>query len=303
MRILVVDDDPVIKIQLKVSLSKNGYDVIECEDGLKGWEIAASEDAPNLMLVDWSMPGLNGLELCQKIRALGKEPEPYIILLTSKSDVDDVIAGLDSGANDYISKPFYPHELQARLKTGLKSIKLQEELIQARNLLEIEASHDYLTGILNRIAVMKAFELELERHKRDNKSSAVALFDLDFFKKVNDTYGHVVGDEVLCETTKRISSVLRPYDSFGRYGGEEFLLIFPDCNEEEAYLICERIRKLICDSKIDTEGGTVSVSISMGTCIFPSEKDYSIEQLVQIADDNLYKAKENGRNCVELAKI
>ncbi|WP_072680843.1 diguanylate cyclase [Arcobacter sp. LA11] len=303
MKILIADDDPVIRKQLELSLSKNGYEVIQCKNGLEGLEIAKSIDSPSLMLFDWSMPGLTGLELCKQIRTFKREPEPYILLLTSKNDTNDVIEGLDSGANDYITKPFYPHELQARLKIGLKSIKLQLELIKARNMLAIEANHDYLTGILNRRAVMKAFELEIERYKRDDKSSSLALFDLDFFKKVNDTYGHVVGDEVLCEITKKTSSVLRPYDSFGRYGGEEFLLILPDCNEEETYIICERIRKLIYDSKINTSVGLISVSISVGACVFSSNKNCSIEELVKIADDNLYEAKEQGRNCVRFSKF
>ncbi len=303
MRILIADDDPIIRKQLEISLSKYGYEITECIDGLNAWEHLQSDDSPNLLILDWSMPGLQGLDLCKKVRELAKEPQPYIILLTAKNEMNDVIEGLDSGADDYITKPFYPHELRARLNVGVRSIKLQQELLETRNQLKIEACHDYLTGILNRRAAMDSFRQELERNQRNPKMLAVALFDLDHFKKVNDTYGHLVGDEVLCETTKRVTSTLRPYDIFGRYGGEEFLLVFPESDSNNALALCQRVRSLICNEKMDTTSGGVSVSLSIGLCVFAGKGRYTIEQLVQMADDALYKAKEAGRNCVEMVTV
>ena len=300
MRILIADDDPVIRKQLEISLTKFGYGIIECVDGIDAWKHLQQEDAPNLMIIDWSMPGLNGVELSKRVRLLGKEPQPYIILLTSKSDVNDVIEGLDSGADDYITKPFFPHELHARLKTGIRIIAVQKELLDTRNQLEIEASHDYLTGIYNRRAVMQLLKIDLQRHQRNKKSLCVVLFDLDHFKQVNDNYGHSAGDDVLCETTKRISSVIRPYDAFGRYGGEEFLFVLPECEREDAYNLCERVRAIISNEKIPTVSGDIAVSISIGLCVISDLSAMTIEKLVQMADDALYKAKEGGRDRIEV---
>jgi diguanylate cyclase (GGDEF)-like protein len=285
---------------LEVSLTKFGYEITECVDGMDAWEHLQQEDAPDLIILDWSMPGLNGLELSKRIRQLEKEPQPYIILLTSKSDVNDVIEGLDSGADDYITKPFFPHELHARLKTGIRTITAQKELLDARNQLAIEASHDYLTGIYNRRAVMQLLKIDLGRHQRNKKSLCIVLFDLDHFKQVNDNYGHSAGDDVLCETTKRISSVIRPYDVFGRYGGEEFLFVLPECEQEDAYNLCERVRTVISNEKIQTVSGDIAVSISIGLCVTSDLSDITIEKLVQMADNALYKAKEGGRDRIEV---
>lgn len=303
MRILIADDDPVIRKQLEISLAKHGFDTIECADGLEAWEHLQAADAPNLIILDRSMPGLQGLELCAKVRKLDREPKPYIIILTAQNDVKDVIAGLDSGADDYITKPFYPHELVARLKVGIRALELQKELLETRNQLKKEASHDYLTGILNRRAAMDSFQQELKRNQRLKNPLSVALLDLDYFKKVNDDYGHLAGDEVLCETAKRVASALRPYDIFGRYGGEEFLLILPECNGDDAQLICQRVRALICDKSMRTSSGDISISLSVGLCVSSGQGQYSVEEMVQQADHALYQAKETGRNCVRSVKV
>lgn len=303
MRILIADDDPVIRKQLEISLTKHGFDIIECADGLEAWKHLQAADAPSLLILDRSMPGLQGLELCEKVRKLDREPQPYIIILTSKNDVKDVIAGLDSGADDYITKPFYPHELVARLKVGIRALELQKELLETRNQLKKEASHDYLTGILNRRAAMDSFQQELKRNQRLKNPLSVALLDLDYFKKVNDDYGHLAGDEVLCETAKRVASALRPYDIFGRYGGEEFLLILPECTGDDAQLICQRVRTLICDKKMQTSSGDISISLSVGLCVSSGQGRYSAEEMVQQADHALYQAKEAGRNCIRSLRV
>jgi len=301
VRVLIADDDPVIRKQLEISLIKYGYDITECSNGVEAWDYLQADSSPNLLILDWSMPGYHGLELCNKVRLLNKEPQPYIILLTAKDDINDVVKGLDSGADDYITKPFFPHELRARLNSGVRSIKLQQQLLEARNQLKIEASHDYLTGILNRRAVMRALSQELERTIRNKKVLSLVLFDLDFFKKINDNYGHLVGDKILCETTKRISSALRPYDRLGRYGGEEFLLVLPDCGYDDAYALCQRIRTLICNEKMENIEETISISI--GLCVYSSNEKQSMERLLKMTDYALYKAKDNGRNRVERVEI
>ncbi len=302
MRILVADDDPIIRKQLEIALSKHGYKTLNCINGTEAWKIIQSDKCPDIMILDWNMPGIGGLELCEKVKLLNREPQPYVLLLTAKDETKDVIKGLDSGADDYVRKPFFPEELRARLKVGVRSIDLQRELLKVRNQLKIEATHDYLTGILNRRAIMDSLQLELERGQRIMQPIGVVLFDLDFFKSVNDNYGHPVGDEILRETAKRVNSVLRPYDSLGRYGGEEFLLIFTNCGPVEAYALCERIRRMICDNDMKTESGSISISISIGLCVQSGPKTLPSEQLVKLADDALYKAKDSGRNRVEMVK-
>ncbi len=303
MKILIADDDPSIRKQLEISLVKWGYDVIGFSDGHAAWQHIQSKESPSLLILDWDMPGISGTEICKSVRELKIEPSPYIILLTAKDNVEDIAEGLDSGADDYITKPFFPHELNARLKAGVRVLKLQEQLMDSRDRLEVEATHDFLTGIFNRRAIIESLQTEIDRSYRESKSLSIALFDLDNFKAINDTYGHLAGDEILCETTKKINSAMRPYDSFGRYGGEEFLLVLPNCDFDNAKHISERIRKLISDNSIETTEGMIKVTISVGVCVLRGGKQFDVDSIIKVADESLYKAKDNGRNCIEISIV
>jgi diguanylate cyclase (GGDEF)-like protein len=246
------------------------------------------------------MPGLSGLEICRKVRENPAEPYTFILLLTSRNEKDDVVQGMNAGADDYITKPFYPHELQVRLRAGERIVNLNRELLDTRNELEKQATHDSLTGLLNRPAILERLNIEMERRKRQQKSVCVGIMDIDHFKNVNDTYGHNAGDQVLQETAKRIQSALRPYDSFGRYGGEEFLIIMSDCDCADMSKHYDRLRECLAKQPIETTEGPVEITASFGVGVTTTSQDIEPEALINIADKALYRAKDKGRNRVEI---
>jgi len=300
MRLLVADDDRISLLKLVNMLEKWGYDVVACENGTEAWEFIQQEDSPDILVLDWMMPGLNGLDICRKVRELARESYCFILLLTSRNEKEDVIQGMDAGADDYITKPFYPHELEVRLRAGRRIVELNRELLKTRNALQEQATHDSLTGLLNRSAIMDRLSSEMERRRRQGKSLCVGLMDIDHFKQVNDTHGHNAGDDVLKATAKRILSALRPYDAFGRYGGEEFLVILSDCDCEDTYRHFERLRKCLADKAMETCKGPISITASFGIGSASPDKHVEPEELIGIADRALYRAKDNGRNRVEV---
>lgn len=227
MRVLIADDDDVMRHILEASLTKWGYETVVARNGLEAWRILQANDAPRLAILDWIMPGMDGLEVCREIRKAEDTPYIYLLLLTAKHKREDVIAGMDAGADDYISKPFDPQELKVRLRAGRRILDLQAELVAARESLRYQATHDGLTGLLNRSAVLDTLRNELERANRQSIPLCLMLADFDHFKAINDTYGHTIGDAVLCEAARRMRSSIRTYDCVGRYGGEEFVFILP----------------------------------------------------------------------------
>src|SRR5258705_3558356 len=244
MRVLIADDSIVSRHLLDATLRKWGYTVVVACDGNEAWAVLQSEDAPEIAILDWVMPGLTGPEVCRKVRANAKEKDiyTYILLLTSKSQREDLIEGMESGADDYLTKPFDQHELQVRLRPGLRIIQLQHELITAREELRDQATKDFLTSIWNRSSILDILNRELQRGVREGRSVGLLLADLDHFKSVNDTYGHFAGDAVLREFARRMLGSIRPYDAIGRYGGEEVLIILPGCDETCTPRHAERMR-------------------------------------------------------------
>jgi diguanylate cyclase (GGDEF)-like protein len=249
------------------------------------------------------MPGMDGVEVCRKVRQCGQEPYIYLLLLTTKGRKENIIEGLDAGADDYLTKPFDPHELQVRLRTGKRIVRLQAELIEAREALRVQALHDPLTGIWNRRAILDILGNELARSRREGLSVAVAIADVDHFKRINDTYGHLVGDTALCEAASRMHVQLRPYDAIGRYGGEEFLMVLPGCTSQDAFKLAERLRIGMSEDPIKIPGGTIKVMCSLGVAASDMIVVLEPTALIQAADSALYRAKAGGRNRVELTSI
>jgi len=299
-RVLVAEDDPMLRRILRSWLESWGYQVIVAEDGAQAWDLLQAEPAPQLLILDWMMPRIDGVELCGLIRGRGQSPYQYIVLVTAKDDKQDLVRGLEAGADDYLSKPFDRNELRARLRTGRRILILQHEQTRIREELHFQATHDGLTGIWNRKAILDMMRREFEIAARSDSSIGIIMLDIDHFKQVNDTHGHLAGDAVLKEAANRMQQVLRSYDLAGRYGGEEFLSVLPDCDEERIQSCAERIRTAIAGAPFLAEGSWLSVTASIGTTILHPGRGTEMAALAE-ADAALYKAKHAGRNRVVAA--
>lgn len=301
MKVLVADDESVSRRMLQGLLSKWGYEVVCVEDGGAAWEQLKVPDAPRLALLDWLMPGKNGVDVCRELRCARPEPYTYILLLTARDSKEYVVEGLEAGADDYLTKPFHPQELHARLRVGLRVLELEDNLVQAREAMRFKATHDALTGVLNRGAILETFDRETVRSRREGLALGVLIADLDHFKSVNDNFGHQAGDSVLREVTKRLQAFTRPYDSVGRYGGEEFLILLPGCAEVETADKAEQLRMAIAQQAVNFSTGMIRVTMSFGGAVTESWPQESPNQLLQMADAALYRAKDEGRNRVVMA--
>ncbi len=294
MRILIADDEPVSLLYLQDALTDWGYEVIAVSDGLSACDILQRADTPMLAILDWMMPGMDGIDVCRTIRENVKDRYIYLIMLTTRSETAFVVEAMNAGADDFIRKPFAVEELRVRVRAGSRICKLEQEL-------RIKATHDALTGLYNRGAIIDILQREVARHDRDMRGIAVIFADIDHFKRTNDDYGHLAGDAVLREVARRMGAVLRPYDSLGRYGGEELMIVLPACDAGGALEVAERVRASVAQDPVATDFGMIATSISIGVGVIDSGKTLSLGDLIHLADTALYRAKDNGRNRVELA--
>jgi two-component system cell cycle response regulator len=301
MKILIAEDDLVSRRRLEANLHTWGYDVVVAVDGDKAWHALRAEEAPRLAILDWMMPGMDGIKICEEVRKLKREPYVYILMLTARDRKEDVVQGLEAGADDYLTKPYDAHELKARLRAGRRILALQEALLSARDALRFQATLDPLTGLWNRTATLSALKRELVRGERQGASLAVLMADLDHFSRVNETYGHMAGDSVLRETAQRIRSVSRLYDTVGRWGGEEFFIIAPGCDRVEATKQAERIRDSISGKDVDLSEGMIRLTLSVSVVTTDDKKGLDSKSLIGAAEVALSRAKEMGRNRVEMA--
>ena len=301
MRILIADDEAMSRLLLQRTLEHAGYEVLAVENGRQAADQLCVANGPKLALLDWVMPELDGPGVCQEVRKRKEQSYVYMVLLTSKEAKEDVVAGLGSGADDYLTKPFDPEELKARLRTGLRILDLENRLVEAREEMRFKAMHDALTSLWNRGMILELLGRELARSRREHVSTAILLCDLDHFKSVNDTFGHLSGDEVLRETARRLLSSVRSYDFVGRYGGEEFLVVLNNCDPAFGFVRAEQIRKTIAQCPVQTSNGVVPVTMSLGVLLSHEWGVRPVEDLLQEADVALYAAKAAGRNCVKVA--
>jgi two-component system cell cycle response regulator len=293
MRVLAAEDNPVFQSMLRSMLNRWGYTPMMARDGNEAWRILESAEAPRLAVLDWMMPGIDGVEICRRLRSLNREPYIYILLLTARTESEDLIEGMDAGADDYLTKPFNAHELRVRIRAGRRILDLQDALRE-------QATHDGLTGLLNRNSILEKLDEEVSRAGRANSPVSVLMADLDRFKSINDTYGHLAGDAVLREAARRMKATARAYDAVGRYGGEEFLIVLPGCGTADAWRHAERLRDAIADEPFQLEDRDLQVTCSFGLA---STDSTAPAQLVKRADEALYQAKAEGRNRVAVQAL
>jgi two-component system cell cycle response regulator len=271
VKVLVAEDDPITSHLLQALLVKAGYETVLVGDGSEVLEALDRPDGPRLVILDWMMPRMDGLEVCRRVRKTGSDNYVYLIFLTAKEKQEEIIEGLEAGADDYITKPFDFHELMARLSTGSR--------------------------LLNREAILDVLQKELTRGLRSRNHLGVIMADIDHFKGVNDTQGHLAGDIVLREVARRMLGSLRSYDSLGRYGGEEFLIVAPGCDLNQTAQLADRLRSTVSNTRIDSSGYSLAVTLSFGVAdISVGQKP---DEILRAADMALYTAKKCGRDRVE----
>lgn len=302
MKILVADDDPVSSRLMQRILERFGYSVTVVHDGRAACQELSYSDAPRLALIDWMMPEMDGPEVCRAVRQMKDQSYTYIILLTSKESSEDVVEGLDAGADDYLTKPCNPAELRARLQTGRRILELEDKLVEAREGMRFRATHDGLTQLLNRSAILSVLRESLERSHAEDRALSILLCDIDHFKRINDQHGHLAGDAVLEHFAARLRHTVRGKDSVGRYGGEEFLVILEGCDKDDLAVRAEHMRRNIAEKPFSTPGPAIPVTTSIGgATLRPGGPLVSPEAILSLADTLLYQAKAEGRNTVRIA--
>ena len=301
--VLIIDDSQAVREKIINTLESFDFfaSYHEAEDGLEGFKKLLSSPV-DIILCDLEMPRIDGFKFLSMMKSRPELRDLPVIILTGMNDRDLKIRGLTQGAIDFITKPFDPEELLARVKVHLKIKHLQDDLKRSNELLLEISNTDYLTRLFNRRYLMEAMDKEVHRALRKGGNLSILILDIDHFKLVNDTYGHLQGDWVLQIVAKYLSNGLRNYDVAARYGGEEFVAILPDSTNKEALFVAERVRLSIQEIKFDGELSPLSITVSLGVATFPAEGCYTVDEFMKLADDALYRAKSKGRNRVEFVK-
>jgi two-component system, cell cycle response regulator len=308
LKILIAEDDAVSRTILRRAVEKLGHECLAASDGEEAWGLYKENPDIDVIISDWMMPGVDGLELCRRVRGDGRDGYTYFIFLTALGDREHLLQGLEAGADDYLSKPLDRDELGMRLTSALRVTELHRrlafqngELEKLNRMLFEQSRQDPLTSLGNRLRLREDLQVLQSRTERYGHSYAVALCDVDFFKAYNDRYGHLAGDDVLRQVAAAISSGLRGGDAAYRYGGEEFLIVLPEQDAEDAAATTDRLRRAVEDLGIPHADGTPRgvVTISAGVAMSAEAED--ADALLKAADTALYAAKESGRNRVSRA--
>jgi two-component system cell cycle response regulator len=296
--IAIVDDDPAIRRLVRLFLKRSGYQIVEFAAGEEA-RAALRTIAWDLAILDRRLPDMDGVVLCQELKANPEFKSRYVIMLTGEDEQEDKVEGLDLGADDYITKPFQYPELLARIRAAKRIVDLQKELRETNKRLELLSITDGLTKLYNHRHFQDELARAFEESARYERPLSLAIIDLDFFKKVNDTYGHAIGDEVLKAVALMFQESIRSTDLAARYGGEEFAVMMPETDVDDAIKFAEKIRSLVEGTPIGTQAASIAVTVSVGVSTVPHSRIHSAKELIVSADKALYRAKKGGRNQVQ----
>jgi two-component system, cell cycle response regulator len=302
MRILVAENDPSVLGLLEDNLTQWGYQVVICGDGADAWQMLQDNDPPTLALLEWDLPGMDGPEICRQFRELANKPYVYIILLTDERSKEEMLEGLEAGADEYIVKPIDVYELQVRMRTGNRIVSLQETFISVLKLSEHEAAHDPLTGLWNRPAIADLLVKELGRSRRDRTPVGVIAAGLDQTKRLAQDYGDLTRDSILREVVLRIHSTLRSYDLVGCIRDENFLIVAPGCDEETARALAERLSSSVRRFQAAVGEEIVPLTMSCGVVAGDGTKHRQSEFLIKAAEEALRIARIKGGGVVEVGE-
>lgn len=298
MKILVADDDPVNRRLLEILLNKWGFEVSVASDGEEAWRALQNPAHPRIAILDWMMPGMDGVQVCQKIRDDAALPSMYVLLLTAKQATEGANGRFESVADDYLSKPYAAHELKARLRAAKRIIELEDQIEAARKNIKIETTHDPLTGLWNRSSILEVLHREIHRSRRQNTPMAVLMVDVDHFKRINHQHGHLAGDAVMREAARRVRNSVRVYDSVGRYSGGQLVIVSPACDRSGAMSQALRLQATVCQEAFKTFKGDFPVTISIGIAV--GNNNHQAHELISSAEAALAEAKKAGPSRVEL---
>jgi two-component system, cell cycle response regulator len=311
MQILIAEDDPITRLLLELTIQKHGHQCFSAEDGLQAWQLFQNQSV-DVIISDWMMPGIDGIELCHRVRGHAKEGYTYFIFLTALADKAHLLEGISMGADDYLVKPLDPNDLKIRLLVATRITGLHRELAIKKAELESlnvelyrQARRDSLTQLRNRLALSEDMEEISAISSRYNQNYCMVMCDIDYFKKYNDRYGHLAGDEVVRRVAGALKDTCRKGDKIYRYGGEEFLIILPYQSLASGEIAAEHYRKAVENLAITHElnlpEGLVTLSLGVAV-LFPGDIQ-NMDRCLQEADQALYLAKEAGRNRVAAFKV
>ena len=301
MKVLLVEDSSIDRHLISEHLKECGFQVLVATNGARAQKLMRGHNAPRLVLLDWMLPDMDGIQLCREIRKRQpNDPYVYVVMVTAREKKRDLLRAMEAGADDYLVKPVNNVELKARLLAARRIVDLHEQLLLAGEYLRFAATHDPLTGLWNRGEILSFLRRELVRAERERRPLAVIIVDVDHFKKLNDTFGHIAGDAALKEIARRLQSGVRIYDGIGRYGGEEFLLVLPGCELEPALRRAEILRSTVSSRPVVVSSTKVVVTVSLGVTVTVNSSNRGVEEVLQRADTALYEAKAKGRNRVEM---
>ena len=299
--VAVVDDDAAIRRLVRLYLQRAGYETFECTTGEEARERLFTS-AWDLAILDRRLPDTDGVVLAHDIKARAELRSRYIIMLTGEDEQEDKVEGLELGADDYITKPFQYPELMARIRAGKRIVDLQKELTETNKRLELLSITDGLTKLHNHRYFQDEVARAFEESQRYQRPLSLAMIDIDFFKKINDTYGHAVGDDVLKRSAALYRDSVRSTDLVARYGGEEFAVMMPETELVDGITFAEKIRSLVEETPMETQAGPVQVTVSIGVASVPQSRIHTAKELIVAADKALYRAKRSGRNQVQAEK-